>query len=60
MATYSAKVMVEYFFEFDGEDVGVDNLIEARDYAHTHFEEYNFRADVYSVDVEEEGYEDEE
>lgn len=60
MTIYSAKVVVEYYFDFEGDDYGIDNLKDAEDYAYYHFDEFAYSAEVYSVDVDEEPYADDE
>ena len=62
MSVYSAKVVVEYYFEIDTEDYGLETEREVQDYAYYHFDDHAYSSEVYSVDValESDGEDEEE
>jgi hypothetical protein len=56
MATYNAKVTVDYYF-----DVEADDPKDAEQYAWYHFDEYSWTAEIYDIEIEEEvNYDDDE
>lgn len=51
MAIYSAKVIVEYYFDIDTNDYDLQSLEEVKTYAYDNFSDHPYSAEVYSVKV---------
>ena len=61
MAIYCAKVVVDYYFEIDTDDWGLeDDPRTIEDWAYYNFHRFEYSSEVYSVDVEKEFESDEE
>lgn len=53
MPIYQATVMVEYQFEFDSEEFGLETDRDVEEYAYYNFDDYAYSSAVYSVDIQE-------
>lgn len=60
MTKYSARVMVEYVFDFDSEDLESNTFRDAENFAYYNFSQYPEYSDVYSVEISEEEEDEDE